>query len=155
MSSMRPPMLAGPIERQVKPRRSGSSVWWTGGAAGAGGWNCCACMPRTARAHSPAAISPAPNRDQPAVTRLLTATPCLFLEVYFGRGLRRGRRLVIRIFLEAEDLRGHVAGKPAARRVVFLNPLVVAAACGRESILRAGELVHETVELLVRLQVGI
>src|SRR3990172_848741 len=40
MSSMRPPMLAGPIDRHLNVFSTGSSDWLTGGAAGA------ACPPR-------------------------------------------------------------------------------------------------------------
>ena len=54
MSSMRPPMLAGPIERNRKPPSSGSLDWLmtaggTGAAAGAWAWG------RSARPEIPSA----------------------------------------------------------------------------------------------------
>src|SRR5215217_1315889 len=105
-------------------------------------------MPRTPNAHRPAAIRPAPKRDQPGRSRYVTLCS-LLLEVDLRRRLRRGGRFVIGVFLEAEDLRGHVARESPAGRVVFLDPLVVAAARNREPILGTGELVHQPVELLV------
>src|SRR6476469_295043 len=53
ISSMRPPMLAGPIDRQTKGFKIGSSVWLIGaGSAGTGG-GACATMPLPVSAHNP------------------------------------------------------------------------------------------------------
>src|SRR5204863_9028293 len=64
-------------------------------------------------------------------------------------------RLEERIFLEAERLRSQVGGKLAARRVIALHRLVVAHALDGDPVLRAGELVHQPVELLVRAQLRV
>src|SRR5690242_21467188 len=76
MSSMRPPMLAGPIERKRKLRSSGSSDWLIGvgsggAAAGAGCWACGTGdrneLPRAAMAKA----STTPPRKRLSVTGLL------------------------------------------------------------------------------------
>src|SRR6478735_10692896 len=67
MSSTRPPMLAGPIDRHTNGRRAGSSDMLIGGGsagAGAGAW---ASSPRPPIAHRP--------RPTTAVTRRTRRTP--------------------------------------------------------------------------------
>src|SRR5215831_21294005 len=104
MSSMRPPMLAGPIDRHVKLRRIGSDDLWMGSTAGAAGcWKPCASMPCTPSAHTPS-VARARN------VRLIETL--LFLAEVDLRGDRRRRRhLEVRILLEAEQLGGDVAGE--------------------------------------------
>src|SRR3954453_3748497 len=53
MSSIRPPMFAGPIERQTKGRRIGSSDWLTGGGRVGTAGGPCASRACAASAHSP------------------------------------------------------------------------------------------------------
>src|SRR5947209_17203473 len=125
MSSMRPPMLAGPIERQVKFLRIGSADLCTGSAGGAGCWKPCASMPRAPIAHTPSA-----SREN----RRFIA-PLLFLEVDLRDGRGRRRRLEVGILLEAEHLGGDVAGEAPCRGVVFLDALVVAHARDRQPVL--------------------
>src|SRR5436190_21379697 len=71
MSSMRPPMLAGPIERKRKLRRSGSSDWLIGAAAGvaAGEGACPWADGRTAKPEIPSAAK-ASATEAPRVKRL-------------------------------------------------------------------------------------
>src|SRR5690349_22877514 len=94
--------------------------------------------------------APPARREQQSSGRSLRR---LLPEVDLGGGLRRGRRFVVRILLEAEDLRRDVAREAAPRRVVFLDFLVVAHARDAEAILRAGEFVHQAVELLVGFEI--
>src|SRR6185436_1814611 len=68
-------------------------------------------------------------------------------------GLRR--RLEEWIFLEAEHLRRDVRRELPARRVVVLHLLVVAHPLDRDAVFGAGELVHQTIELLVRAELWI
>src|SRR3954465_7395283 len=59
------------------------------------------------------------------------------------------------IFLEAEHLRRQVRRELTARRVVGLDGFVVAHALDGDAVLGAGELVHQPVELFVRLELRI
>src|SRR4051812_31019720 len=114
MSSMRPPMFAGPMDRHVKLRRRGSSDLWTGSAGGAGCWNPWAVSARTPYAHSSSAVSAANRRFIVAPSPDLKARPYvlnLLLEIDLRGGGRRRGHLEVRILLEAEHLRRHVAGK--------------------------------------------
>src|SRR6476646_7592409 len=115
MSSMRPPMFAGPMDRHVKLRRTGSSLWWMGGRGGGAGWKPWALRPCTPSAHSAAAAKPAPRRIPAVRCNVITAAaPCwpeiLLLEVDLRRRLYGRGRLEIRVFLETEQLGGHVRG---------------------------------------------
>src|SRR5580765_6293817 len=76
----------------------------------------------------------------------------LLAEVDLGNLLGFGRHLEEWIFLEAEHLRRQIGGELATRRVVLLHLFVIAHAFDRETVLGTGELVHQAIELLVRLQ---
>ena len=164
---MRPPMLAGPIDRQVKFLRIGSSTGWTGGAAGAtGAWNPWACMPAHAeRAQDGRRQSRAEaqtRRSLDCTRRLLARQDLLpragvyyFLKSTFGAACADGGASKYGYSLKPNILAVRLRGELAARRVVVLHPLVVAHARDGQAVLGARELVHQAVELLVGLEVRI
>src|SRR4029453_14390247 len=68
-------------------------------------------------------------------------------EVHLRELLRAGRRLEVRVFLEAENLGGHVRGEAPPQRVELLDALVVAHAFGSDAVLRARQFVHQPLEV--------
>src|SRR5262249_61700981 len=105
---------------------------------------------RTSRASSPTP-APALRRRRGARERSWLGGGELDLRRFLGRR----RRLEELIFLEAEQARRDVRGKLPARRVVGLHRLVVAHPLDGDPVLRAGELVHQTVERVVRLELRV
>src|SRR5437899_271579 len=77
------------------------------------------------------------------------------LELHRRHLLRGFRCLEILLRREARGARGQHRREAAHQRVVLADGVVVPAALGRDAVLRAGELVGETGELLVGLEVRI
>src|ERR1051325_3959419 len=107
MSSTRPPMFAGPIERQTNDFRIGSSDWLIGGGSGGVCGGPCATSARPAMTHAGMPIHPsARTRRISRVTGVNSFN--LFAEVYFWRLAGFRRHVPVGMFLEAEHLGGHV-----------------------------------------------
>src|SRR3954471_3810612 len=123
MSSIRPPIFAGPMGRQTNGRRIGSSDWLTGGGrAGTGGgpWASRVCA---ANAHNPSRSHvPAGTRTTRRFTNV-SSIGVSAAEVHLRRLPGFGGDLPVRVFLELEHLRREVGREARTLRVVIAHEL--------------------------------